>query len=133
MGFYKFGVSMEPRLVKAIDTSMPKTNARSRSEFLSEAAEYYIAMLNKNDVNAVLTPALESVIKSTVQLSEDRIAKVLFKQGVELAMMMHVVAAGFDFDTNSLSDLRKTCTQEVSRMSGKYKFDDAITYEKGSL
>ena len=108
-----------------------KTNATSRSEFISNAIEFYIAWLNSKNISKVLTPALESVISSKILDTEDRIARVLFKQGVELAMLMHVVAATNEITEGQLRDLRKICVDEVKRNSGKYKFDDAVRFQKG--
>jgi len=127
--FERLGISIDKRVADALERSWPKSSARNKSEFVEEAIEYYIAALNAKDTSRVLSPALQSVIRSSISMSEDRIAKVLYKQGVELAMLMHIIAATYDFDPSTLDNLRKTCTQEVSRLSGKYKFDDAVAYE----
>ena len=78
-----------------------------------------------------MTPALESVIAGKIGDTENRLARVLFKQGVELAMLMHVVAAANDIREQDLDALRKLCVDEVSRLGGKYKFDDAVRFQKG--
>ena len=74
---------------------------------------------------------MESVIGSKILDTEDRIARVLFKQGVELAMLMHVVAATNNVTESQLKDLRKLCVDEVRKNSGRYKFDDAVKFQKG--
>lgn len=92
----RIGLYINQDLLKACDNAIEQSNATSRSEFISNAIEFYIAWLNSKNVSRVLTPALESVISSKIIDTEDRIARVLFKQGVELAMLMHVVAATND-------------------------------------
>lgn len=42
-----------------------------------------------------------------------------------------VVAATNDITEDQLRDLRKICVDEVKRNSGKYKFDDAVRFQKG--
>ena len=123
----RIGLYINQDLLKACDNAISRTNATSRSEFISNTIEFYIAWLNSK----MLTPALESVISSKIIDTEDRIARVLFKQGVELAMLMHVVAATNDITEDQLRDLRKICVDEVKRNSGKYKFDDAVRFQKG--
>lgn len=118
-------------LLKACDNAISRTNATSRSDFISNAIEFYIAWLDSKNTTKILTPALESVIGSKILDTEDRIARVLFKQGVELAMLMHVVAATNDITESQLKDLRKICVEEVRRNSGKYKFEDAFRFQKG--
>lgn len=125
------GIYIDKELLHKCDEEIKKTNARSRSEFIADAIEMYIAWLDSKDMSKVLTPALESVIGAKILDTENRLARVLFKQGVELAMLMHVVAANSDVDQSDLNDLRKLCVEEVSRLSGRYKFDDAVKFQKG--
>ena len=121
----RIGLYIGKDLLKACDNAIAQTNAISRSEFISNAIEFYIAWLNSKNISKVLTPALESVISSKILDTEDRIARV------ELAMLMHVVAATNEITEGQLRDLRKICVDEVKRNSGKYKFDDAVRFQKG--
>ena len=127
----RIGLYINQNLLKACDNAISRTNATSRSDFISNAIEFYIAWLDSKNTTKILTPALESVIGSKILDTEDRIARVLFKQGVELAMLMHVVAATNNITESQLKDLRKICVEEVKRNSGKYKFEDAFRFQKG--
>lgn len=127
----RIGLYINQDLLKTCDNAIGRTNATSRSDFISNAIEFYIAWLDSKNTTKILTPALESVIGSKILDTEDRIARVLFKQGVELAMLMHVVAATNDITESQLKDLRKICVEEVKRNSGKYKFEDAFRFQKG--
>ena len=127
----RIGLYINQDLLKACDNAISRTNATSRSDFISNAIEFYIAWLDSKNTTKILTPALESVIGSKILGTEDRIARVLFKQGVELAMLMHVVAATNDITESQLKELRKICVEEVKRNSGKYKFEDAFRFQKG--
>ena len=127
----RIGLYINQDLLKACDNAISRTNATSRSDFISNAIEFYIAWLDSKNTTKILTPALESVLGSKILDTEDRIARVLFKQGVELAMLMHVVAATNDITESQLKDLRKICGEEVKRSRGRYKFEDAFRLEKG--
>lgn len=127
----RIGVYINNELLARCDTAMEKSNAESRSEFIREAIEHYIAVLNMKESSRVLTPALESVIGSKIALTEDRISRLLFKVGVEIAMMSNIIAATHDIDEDSLSALRRFCTNEVAAIGGKYSFEDAVEFQKG--
>ena len=127
----RIGVYINNELLARCDAAMEKTNAESRSEFIREAIEHYIAVLNMKESSRVLTPALESVIGSKIALTEDRISRLLFKLGVEVAMMSNILAATHDIDEDSLSALRRFCTNEVAAIGGKYSFEDAVEFQKG--
>lgn len=124
-GFY-----VEKELLNRADEAIGKTRARSRSEFISDALEFYIAWLHSEETGKVLTPALESVIGAKIKDTENRIARVLYKQSVELAMLMHVVAATHMVRPEDLESLRKMCVNEVSKVNGKFNFDDAVRMQK---
>lgn len=127
----RIGVYINNELLARCDVAMEKSNAESRSEFIREAIEHYIAVLNMKESSRVLTPALESVIGSKIALTEDRISSLLFKLGVEIAMMSNIIAATHDIDEDSLSALRRFCTNEVAAIGGKYSFEDAVEFQKG--
>ena len=127
----RIGVYINNELLARCDAAMEKTNAESRSEFIREAIEHYIAVLNMKESSRVLTPALESVIGSKIALTEDRISRILFKLGVEVAMMSNILAATHNINEDSLSALRRFCTNEVAAIGGKYSFEDAVEFQKG--
>ena len=127
----RIGVYINNELLARCDAAMEKTNAESRSEFIREAIEHYIAVLNMKESSRVLTPALESVVNSRISMTEDRISRLLFKLGVEVAMMGNIIAATYDIDEDSLSALRRFCTNEVAAIGGKYSFEDAVEFQNG--
>ena len=127
----RIGVYINNELLARCDAAMEKTNAESRSEFIREAIEHYIAVLNMKESSRVLTPALDSVVNSRISMTEDRISRLLFKLGVEVAMMGNIIAATYDIDEDSLSALRRFCTNEVAAIGGKYSFEDAVEFQNG--
>ena len=65
----RIGVYIGDDLLARCDAAMEKTNAESRSEFIRDALEHYIAVINMQESSKVLTPALESVIGSKIALT----------------------------------------------------------------
>jgi len=127
----RIGVYIGDDLLARCDAAMEKTNADSRSEFIRDALEHYIAVINMQESSRVLTPALESVIGSKIALTEDRINRIVFKLGVEVAMMNNILAATHNIDADNMDVLRRYCTEEVATIGGKYKFEDAVKYQQG--
>ena len=127
----RIGVYIGDDLLARCDAAMQKTNAQSRSEFIRDAIEHYIAVLNMKENSRVLTPALESVIGSKIALSEDRINRIMFKLGVEVAMMNNILASTHNIDPNSMESLRRYCTDEVASIGGRYRLEDAVEFQAG--
>ena len=45
--------------------------------------------------------------------------------------MMHITAANFRIDQDTLSRLRGKCVNDVKRLNGRIDFEDAVKYQKG--
>ena len=131
MSYKPIGVSMNTKLLNAIDSAMPKVDAVSRSQFICKAVEYYLAALNVKDISNILSPAVESSIRASVRLSEMNISRMLFKLAVEMDMMMHVTAATNEIDKATLKELRENCEYDVKTTIGTINFDKAVRIQKG--
>ena len=127
----RIGVYISEELLDQCDAAVEKSGADSRSEFICEAIMHYIAVINMQESSKVLTPALESVIGTKIALTEDRINRIVFKLGVEVAMMNNILAAAHRIDADNMDALRRYCTEEVATIGGKYKFEDAVKYQQG--
>ena len=115
----RIGVYIGDDLLARCDAAMEKTNATSRSEFIRDAIEHYIAVINMTENSRVLTPALESVIGSKIALTEDRINQMLFKVAVELAVQNHLTAGRYRYEESYLDGLRDYCVQQVKALNGR--------------
>ena len=127
----RIGLYISEDLLDRCDAAVKKTNADSRSEFICDAIAHYIAVNNMKENSRVLTPALESVIGSKIALTEDRINRIVFKLGVEVAMMNNILAATHSIDADNMDALRRYCTDEVASIGGKYRLEEAVKYQQG--
>ena len=112
---------------RKINAAMEKANCQSRNEFLEKALQFYCDYLAAEDVADFLPPIFIHAMQGTLQCSEDRIARLLFKLTVELSMMMNVLAAGLEIDSSQLDALRWRCVQEVKKVNGTISFKDTLT------
>ena len=104
-------------------------DCRSKSEFIEKAIRFYIGCLTAEDGASYLPNAFLSNMKSIVSESDNRQSKMMFKLAVELAMLMNVVAASSEIDEISLARLRGECVQEVKRLNGNFRFEDAVEWQ----
>ena len=127
----RIGVYISEKLLDQCDAAVEKSGADSRSEFICDAIIHYITVINMQESSRVLTPALESVIGSKIALTEDRINRIMFKLGVEVAMMNNILASTHNIDPDSMESLRRYCTDEVASIGGKYRLEDAVEFQAG--
>ena len=117
---------VSPDMERKISAAMEKDNCQSRNEFLEKALKFYCDYLAAEDVSEFLPPIFAHAMRGTLQCSEERIARLLFKLAVEISMMMHVLAAGLEIDNAQLDELRWRCVQEVKKTNGGIKFKDVL-------
>lgn len=127
----KYGVYLTPETMEKVEQLYKKDNAESKSIFIERAIEFYCGYLTAENYREYFPSVITSTFDAKLQRMEDRMATLLYKQAVELAMLLHVIAATNDVDDMNLSQLRGVCNQEVSRTHGKIKFEDAVRYQKG--
>lgn len=126
----KFQMRIDPDTDRKIKAAMPRANCRSQNEFMESAVRFYCDYLAAEDVAEFLPPIFVHAMRGTIQCSEDRIARLLFKLTVEISMMMHVLAAGLEIDASQLDDLRWRCVQEVKKTNGAITFKDTLDKQK---
>ena len=124
-GFY-----IEKEVLEMADSLLPAANVRSRNEFVTEALKFYCGYLNSGKAEDYLLQSLSSVLTSTVQDTENRLARMDFKIAVELSKLSQVIAYTHDVDEESLNRLHAKCVEEVKRINGAVDFEDAYRYQR---
>jgi len=125
----KTGTMLFPSIIKLCDDNLTNANCSSRNDFIEESILFYIGFLNKEKDAKYISETLESMFNATIQISEDRIAKLLFKLAVEVSMMMNIIGANHDIDDTTLKKLRGKCIQDVKSSIGTISLDNAIRYQ----
>ena len=115
---------LSPEIFDSLD-SITETN---NCELIEKAIKFYDGYTRSQE-NEYLPIALSSALNGIVKTSEDRIARVLFKNAVELAMMMNVLSATAEIDETTLRKLRAKCIKDVKGTLGKINFEEVYKYQ----
>lgn len=119
--------SVEEKIQKNYETD----NCKSPSEFIEKAILFYCGYLASEEYRQYLPNVLVSTMQGSLDSFEDRMATLLFKIAVELSMMLHVTAAANEIDGDTLMRLRGLCVEEVKRLRGSVRLDDAVRFQNG--
>lgn len=122
----KFLMRIDPNTDRKIKAVMPHSNCRSQNEFVENALQFYCSYLTTQDTTKFLPPIFLDAMRGTLQCSEDRIARLLFKLTVEMSMMMNVLAIGLEIDADQMDRLRGQCVQAVKKSNGSISFKDTV-------
>lgn len=113
-----------------LDDIVERAHCKSRSELFEKAVKFYDGYTRSIQENEYLPIALSSALDGIVKTSEDHISRILFKNTVELAMVMNIIAAIAEVDDNKLRALRGKCIKDVKGTIGQINFDDIYKYQK---
>mgnify|MGYP000869744267 CR=1 FL=1 len=127
----KFALWIHPSAMEKVERLYQLDNCRSRSEFIEKAINFYCGYLTAENYEEYFPEVIVSTVQGALDSFENRMASLIFKYAVELAMMMHVTAASFRVDEDTLSRLRGKCVNDVKKLNGRITFDDAVKYQKG--
>lgn len=127
----KFALWIHPSALEKAERLYQLDNCRSKSEFIEKAIIFYSGYISAEDSRDYLPEVIVSTLQGSLNTFENRMASLLFKYAVELDMMMHISAANFHIDENTLSRLRGKCVKEVKALYGRISFEDAVNYQKG--
>lgn len=122
----KFALWIHPSTIEKVDRLYKLDNCRSKSEFIEKAVLFYSGYVTSQDGRDYFPEAIVSTVQGALDSFENRMASLMFKSAVELAMLMHVSAANFRVNDETLSRLRGKCVSDVKRLNGHITFDDAV-------
>lgn len=126
-------VWLYPETIEQMDSMLETDNAKSRSEFIEKALQFYMGYLASENTTSYLSKVLVSAIQGTLRETENRNSSNLFRLSVEMAMMMNILAAGLEISDDDLRKLRGRCINEVKKTRGKISMEDAVKFQQGDV
>ena len=125
----RIGISIDSVTLTKVDAQLKKSGVKSRSEYINIAVDAYLDFLNYETIRNVVAPMFETVVSAKIEDSENRIARIIFKLAVELSMLMHITAVNGNISEEKMKELRRLCTEEVSRLGGQISFENAYRFQ----
>jgi len=98
-------------------------NCRSKNEFIEKAVNCYADMLAAGE-STTLPRAVQSAIDSRLKLFEDRIASLLYKQTVEMAMS--ILLQSLNVSEEVLRQERAKSIAAVKRTNGQLRLEQKL-------
>lgn len=126
------GVYLEKALIEECDRMLDAADVRSRNEFIENALKFYLGYLKNRQSEDYQLQSVSSMISSTIEATENRLARMDFKLAVELAKLGHIMASVYEIDEETLQRLQQKCIEEVKQINGAIWFEDVYRYQNGT-
>ena len=128
-GKVREGFYIEEDLLELMDGLLEQADVKSRNEFMNHALKFYIGYLTSEKIENYMLSTISSVMHSTVKDSENRMARAMYKLAVETSKLSHVIAYSHGVNEEELKKLQVKCMDEVKRINGAVRFEDAYEYQ----
>ena len=126
----KYGFHLPPEIDQFIESHKYVTNG-DRSAFVSNAVQHYCAEIDGARNLDVLCDRMYKIISAEVDSQSNRMANILFKIAVELAIQNHMLAAGYVNLTDSeMRYIRNQALNTVRKSHGFLSFEKALEEER---
>lgn len=125
----RFALYAERSTLDLVEMFYKKDDCGSRSKFIENAIIFYCGYLSSNLNEKYLPNVITSTVKSSIEASEERLVRMIFKLAVELEMTMNVVAFTNNISRESLRKLRADCVDEVKKVNGSLSFEEAYDWQ----
>ena len=127
----KTAIYLYPSQVEEIKSLMDQANAKSQSEFVSDAIRFYIGYLQQGKNVDYLAPIIAQAIKEEIRSTEKNISQILFKLAVESAMLSELQATQIRVPQDQMEQLRRMCSRIVAENNGIITLEKAVKHQQG--
>lgn len=128
----KMTIRLSPLTEFRLDRDYRLDGSRSKNEFIKKAVVRALDFLEAEQ-NETLPAAISSAIDGRLGMFEDRMAKLLFKQTVELDMGLTALLDCVNTDPDYIHDLRADSVRNVKATNGRLTFEQKARkqYDEG--
>lgn len=125
----KLAVRLEPELRERLERCYTMDGSRSRREYIENAIRFYTDYQEMQDAQSLLPKEIITAIDGRLGMLEDRMASLLFKQSVELDMVVGLLSRALEVDEESLRRLRAESVKNVKQTNGRISLEQRMRRE----
>lgn len=125
---YQTTVSLSVQIlnkIKSLQEIEPALNSRNR--VIEEAVAFYFAYMTSEINQDFLCAVYGRKVEGIIGNNTDRIARLLFKEAVEMNLLTRLIASNFNIDKMTYDKMRKTAVEDAKATKGIISIYDAQT------
>ena len=121
--FESKGVRLRPEQWRLCTQMCQEFGYKNYSEFLREAIDFYADWKMRGTTEKVITPEIESIVRTIIGKTEDRISRLLFKNAVELHLLTRLIYHDFNYKPEEVQAIRNEAIRLVGDTNGSLNLD----------
>ena len=121
----RLALRMQPETRRKIDQWYAALGCRSMNQFVEQAVNFYADHLSL-ETNNSLPRAVSSALDGRLGMFEDRLSSLLYKQAVELDMVMGILADSYELPPEEMRRRRADSVRNVRGTNGRLSFEQKV-------
>lgn len=121
----RLALRMGPETKRKIDQWYEAAGCHSRNQFVEQAVNFYADHLSVQS-NGSLPMAVSSALDGRLGMFEDRLASLLYKNSVELDMVMGILADSYELTAEDMRRRRADSVRNVKQTNGRLSFEQKV-------
>ena len=122
----KFALYLTPEMKARLERRYTEDGSRSLTGFIENAINFYLDYLSANSAGLFLPFSVQSYLDGRLDQFEDRMASLLYKQSVELDMVMSILADCVNLDEAYLRKKRAESVASVKKFNGRLRLEQIV-------
>ena len=122
----KFALYLTPEMKARLERRYTEDGSRSLTGFIENAINFYLDYLSANSAALFLPSSVQSYLDGRLDQFEDRMASLLYKQSVELDMVMSILADCVNLDEAYLRKKRAESVASVKKFNGRLRLEQIV-------
>ena len=119
----KFALYLTPDMKTRLERRYTEDGSRSLTGFIENAINFYLDYLSANNAGMFLPSSVQSYLDGRLDQFEDRMAVLLYRQSVELDMVMSILADCVNLDEAYLRKKSAESAARVKKLNGHLQLE----------
>lgn len=122
----RLALRMSPATRRRIEQWYKAAGCPSMNQFVEQAVNFYVDHLAMQDDKGLLPKTVSASLDGRLGMFEDHLSALLYKQAVELDMVMGILADSYEFSEEDIRRRRAGSVRNVKQTNGRLSFEEKI-------
>ena len=122
----KFALYLPPEKKAELEERYHEDGSRSLTGFIENAVNFYLGYLDSEKAGDYLPKPIKAYLDGRLDKFEKHVSSLLYKNAVELDMLVGIVAGSFGFTEDDLRRIRAESVKNVNATKGRISFESHV-------
>lgn len=110
-------------LLEECTSNQKLLNISTRGDYIEDALRFYNGYIHEKGSEKYISETVMKPMDKMVKRMENRIARAMFKQTVEICKIFWLMVKAYNIDPDDVNDFHEDCVEEVKRINGAIRFN----------